>query len=240
MHLSMQRASRSNESTRNRFGRIGFAIGLAALLHLVAASLLASTAAAVSFRVDFRSSTYTVQSGDSFSDLLAQHSSESLIQSTITSGIEDISTTVYAGGVTNDYSVLMEATLEVAVAGQYRFQVGTDWGRGGAAALIDNSDGSVLDERVILGDVWWNYDWNDPDVFTTAFDLAAGDSVTLQWVGFEGCCGGASTIRFEVDGSGFVPLTEPNLTPFAVVPEPTSGLLLLLGLTGLGHGVRRR
>lgn len=202
--------------------------------------LLAATAAeAVSFRADFRNSTYQVQTGDSFADLLAQHESETLIQSNVTTGLEDISTAIHAAGVNRDYSVLMQTTIDVGVAGQFRFQVGTDWGRGGAAALIDNSDGSILSERVITDDIWWGYSWSNSDVFTTAFDLEAGDSVTLQWVGFEGCCGGSSTIRFEVDGGGYMPLTETNLAPYSAVPEPSSGLLLLLGLAGLGHSTRR-
>ena len=67
----------------------------------------------------------------------------------------------------------MSITLEVVTPGRYEFQVGTDWGRGGAAALIDNSDGSILDERVITDDIWWAYDWNDPDfnpVYHTTLD----------------------------------------------------------------------
>jgi hypothetical protein len=196
---------------------------------------IASPASALDFQVDFRQSTYQVSAGDTFSDLLAQHQSGSLIQSNVTTGLEDISTTVYAGGVTNDYSILMQSTLEVAVAGTYTFQVGTDWGRGGAAVLIDNATSSIVSERVIADDVWWNYDWNNPDVFTTTFDLAVGDSYTIAWVGFEGCCGGSSTLRFSVDGSAFLPLTSSHIDPL-LVPEPSASLMFALGLAGLALG----
>ena len=200
--------------------------------------LLASTASALDFQVDFRSSTYQTAAGDTFSDLLAQHQSETLIQSNVTQGLENISTSVYAAGVNRDYSILMSTTVDIGVAGRYEFQVGTDWGRGGATALIDNSDGSIVFERVITDDIWWGYDWSNPDVFTTTFDLAVGDSYTLAWVGFEGCCGGSSTLRFSVDGSPFVPLTSPNIDPLLAVPEPTAGALLMLGLAGLASSRR--
>ena len=97
--------------------------------------------------------------------------------------------------------------------------------------------GTVLDEVVRLDDVWWANDWNDPDVFTTQIALAAGTSYTLVWLGFEGCCGGATTIRFSFEGGPFQILNEPNLEPF-VVPE--AGMATLVGL-GLGSlAVRRR
>jgi len=190
------------------------------------------TAAALDFRADFRSSTFQASPGDSFSDLLIAHQAGTLIQSNVTTGLENISTSVYGAGVTQNYSLLMETSVEVGVEGQYTFQVGTDWGRGGAAALIDDLDGTILFEQVITEDVWWGYDWNDPDVFTTTFDFTAGDSYTLAWVGFEGCCGGSSTIRFSVEGSGFTALTSDAITPL-LVPEPSSLVLFLMGLTGL-------
>lgn len=208
---------------------------LASLLSLPVLLLAAGAASALSFRADFVSSTYQVQNGDTFADLLLAHQAGTPIQSTVTTGLENISTTVYANGVTQNYSILMTTSFEVAVAGTYTFQVGTDWGRGGAAALIDATSGSVLAERVIQGDVWWNYDWNDPDVFTTTATFDVGDAVTLTWVGFEGCCGGSSTIRFSVDGSGFAPLTETAFASFASnpVPEPSAAMLIGLGLIGL-------
>lgn len=199
--------------------------------------LLAAEAEALDFQVDFRTSTYQTQTGDTFSDLLAQHQdpNESLIQSTTATGLENISTAVYAAGVNRDYSLLMQVSLDVGVTGRYAFQVGTDWGRGGGSALIDNVSGSILSENILTGDLWWANNWNDPDVFTTSFDFSAGDSLTLMWVGFEGCCGGTTTLRFSVDGGAYMPLTDPFLAPYAItpVPEPSAAILMLLGLAGL-------
>ncbi len=189
------------------------------------ALLLGSAANALSFRADFRRSTYAVPGGADFATLMAQHSSEDLILSTVTDGLENISTAVHASGVRRDYSVLLTTTFRVSVAGAYTFQVGTDWGRGGAAAQLDEN-GAVVSERVIEDDVWWAYNWNHPDVFTTTANLSAGDEVTLAWVGFEGCCGGSSTIRFAYEGGVYQPLTKTNFAPYAV---PEASLLWLLG-----------
>ncbi|MFK7896359.1 MAG: CCXG family PEP-CTERM protein [Myxococcota bacterium] len=196
------------------------------------------SAAALDFRVDFRNSTYQTQVGDTFSDLLAQHESETLIQSSITQGLENISTSIYAGGVTNNYSMLMTTTIDIDMSGEYEFRVGTDWGRGGAAALIDDSDGSILYERVITDDVWWSNDFNNSDVFATSFSFTAGESYSLYWVGFEGCCGGSTTAFFSVDGGAFETFTDPNFAPFTAVPEPGTALLTAMGLVGLA--ARRR
>jgi hypothetical protein len=206
-----------------------------AWLASLALLLGAASAHALSFRADFRNSTYQTQASDTFSSLLAAHQAGSLIKSTVTTGLENISTAVYASGVTQNYSILMTTSFQVAVAGTYTFQVGTDWGRGGAAALLDGTTGSVLSQRVMTGDIWWNNDWNNSSVFTTTSTFTAGQNVTLSWVGFEGCCGGSSTIRFSVDGNAFQALSAANFQPYtvAVVPEPTTALLFGLGLFGL-------
>lgn len=192
--------------------------------------------------MDFTSTTYQVQAGDTWADLLAAHRAGALISANTLDGLVGISAPVLAGGTTTDYSLLMTTTVDVLVGGQYVFQVGTDWGRGGAAVVIDDDTGVVVDELVRTDDVWWNNDWSNPDVFTTTLDLAAGTSYTLGWVGFEGCCGGSATIRFSYEGSGFLDLDSANGDAFmASIPEPCTALHLALGLGALwGHGRRSR
>jgi len=169
-------------TARDGVGREVSMLGKSNPVRLIALSTvsllaLAAPSQALDFQIDFRSSTYQVTASDTFTSLLAQHQSESIIQTNITTGLENVSTTVYGNGISSNYSVLMSTTLHVGVAGEYTFQVGTDWGRGGAAALVDNTSGLILQERVITDDGWWGYSWSNPDVFTTTFNLADGDCV---------------------------------------------------------------
>lgn len=229
----------STPARSNRIALVQRAFALAATCVGLAAGILAPAEAhALSFRADFRSSTYQTQTGDGFLDLMLQHQAGSLIRSNVTTGLSGLSTAIYANGVTSNYSLLMTTTFQVGVAGTYTFQVGTDWGRGGAAALMNADSGAILSQRVITDDVWWNNDWNNADVFTTTSTFVVGDRVTLAWVGFEGCCGGSSTIRFSVDGSAYQNFTQTNFQSYAAVPEPSTAAYLALGLVGLASWPR--
>jgi len=226
----MERQSRQGSVRR----LAGFTCGLAAVFALGAA---AGPARAVTFDLTIASSTYQVQAGDTYADLVAQHQSETQLSSDTLLAIQGVSSPIYAG-VTTDYSILMTTLLNVTAGGTYQFQVGTDWGRGGAAVVIDNGTGAILDEFVTTNDLWWNNDWNDPDVFVTTVSLSAGSSYTLGWVGFEGCCGGATTVRFSYNGAPFQTMSDANLDPFAT-PEPGTAVLVALGLAGLSATRRR-
>ncbi len=219
------------ESTTGHIGRIVcVCVGLSILIPAFAQAL--------SFQVDFRDSTYQVQSGDTYSSLLAQHNSETLITANSLNALQGISAPVYAGGVNSDYSLLMTLDLNVLIGGTYTFQVGTDWGRGGASIVIDNTTSTIIDEFITTDDIWWANDWNNSDVFSSTVAMTAGSSYTLGWVGFEGCCGGAATIRYSVDGGAFQNFdSAAGDVNFVNSPEPGVGLLLGLGLAGLA--VRR-
>ena len=197
------------------------------------------SAAALTFQVDFATSTYQVVAGDTWASLIAQQQSEVQLSSDSLDLLDGVAAPIYAG-VSTDYSILMTTVIDVEVAGTYTFQVGTDWGRGGAAVVIDNATSSVLDEFVSTNDIWWNNDWNDPDVFTTTAALSVGSSYTIGWVGFEGCCGGPTTIRFSVDGAPYQPISNQNLDPFISNPEPGTGILLGAGVAMLAWSRRRR
>jgi len=202
---------------------------------LAACVFAANGASALSFQADFRNSTYDTQPSDTFASLLAQHQSETLIQSNVLTGFENIANTVHASGVTNDYSILLTTTITFSYSGHFSFQVGTDWGRGGAAGVFDGSN-NLVSETVYDRDLWWAYDWNDPDVFTTELDVIAGETYTFSWVGFEGCCGGSSTVRFAVDGGAYQAVNSTNLTPFtssSSIPEPGTGASVGLGVAAL-------
>jgi len=128
----------------------------------------------------------------------------------------------------------MTTTLDVDVAGDYTFQVGADWGRGGGAALIDTVSNTILQETVTEDDIWWGYNWNHTDVISTTYTLTEG-LYTMAWVGFEGCCAGSSTVRFSFNGAPFGALNMTNLTPYVVpIPAPVflfaSSVVALFGI----------
>jgi hypothetical protein len=210
---------------------------LAVLLACVLAAPLASTEAdALSFQAEFRSSTFQVMPGDTYADLLAAHLAGAPLASITLTGLENASAQVSAG-VSADYSILLVASLTSGVTGNFTFQVGADWGRGGVAAVVDDATGTVIQELVRTDDIWWNNDWNDPDVFTTNVVLNAGSSYSLVWLGFEGCCAGVTTIRYSYAGAPFQNLNDVNIAPL-VVPEAATGVLLGTGLAALAS--RRR
>ena len=53
-------------------------------------------------------------------------------------------------------------------------------------------------------------------------------------------CAGSSTLRFRVDGGAYQTIDTTSLAPYALAPEPGSGLLLGAGLLLLRLGRRRR
>lgn len=221
-------------------GRSTFFAGLLSLLFLCAGSV--EQAHALSFDVEFRESTYQVVAGDTYDDLVLEHQTGLILNTLQISGIDGLNS-VASAGVNTDYSTLITTTFIAAVTGTYSFQVGTDWGRGGATQGVDVGSGAVLDEFVTTDDIWWNLDWTNADVFTTNLNLTQGETYTMGWVGFEGCCGGDVTFRFAVDGSPFATFDDTNFSPYEIptpTPEPGSGLLLAMGLVGLCASRRPR
>jgi len=211
-------------------------------LSIALALLLAPRAMALDFQITFTTSTYqVVLPGDDYASLLTQFESEPVINTLTLQALEDISAPVYASGVNGDYGILMTTTIEPLQTGVYTFQVGTDWGRGGASIIKDIDTDTILDEYVTDQDLWWNNDWGNSSVFTTSATLTAGSTYEIGWLGFEGCCGGVATIRFSFDGGSFQVFDSPNGDPLMISnPEPGTGILLGLGLALLPRRRRRQ
>ena len=209
------------------------------LLSGIALLASAQSVAALNLSLDvtFTDSNYQVSNTDTFADLLAAHNAANTISTTNVSALDNVDTSVYAGNISGDYSVLMSATLNIKDAGNYEFRVGTDWGRGGGVALFETSTNTLLQEMVDPSDIWWSNNWNHGDVIYTSYNFAANTEYTIMWVGFEGCCAGSSTIQFSYEGSPFQLANVNNLTPH-VVPIPTSVALMTPAMLGLL--VRRR
>ena len=102
-------------------------------------------------------------------------------------------------------------------------EVGTDWGRGGLFALNG-------DYTNVLGDTWWARRWNHGDVIDITIDK--GFSGVLSLIGFEGCCGGQTSVRYSYDNKNWQTLAVS-------VPEPGTLTLMAIGMVGL-VALRRR
>jgi len=208
---------------------------------LLCTALLAGTAFSagafnLSLDVVFTDSNYQATGSDSFSDLLAAHNAANIISDTSVLALDGVDTSVYAGNISGDYSVLMTATLDINLAGSYEFQVGTDWGRGGGVALFDTASNTQLEEYVTSSDIWWANSWSNSDVISTTYEFTE-NQYTIMWLGFEGCCAGSSTIRFAYEGGAFQTASMTNLAPH-VVPLPAS--IYLLGAAIFGMSITRR
>jgi hypothetical protein len=214
---------------------------IAAGLVIAMSFLFSAAASALSFQLEFRTSTYQTVGGDTYDSLVLQHQSGGLLSSQTVDAIDGISSVTYAG-VNGNYSTLITTTFTAAVTGTYEFEVGTDWGQGGATRATHVGSGAVLDEFVTTNDIWWNNDWNDADVFSTVLNLTAGETYTFGWVGFEDCCGGNVNFRFSVNGSPPADLSDANFLPYeqpTLIPEPDTALLAGIGLAMLAVAGRR-
>jgi hypothetical protein len=212
-----------------------------AALYVIAAVFLAPAAAhSISFNLEYRGSTYQVVGSDTYNDLVLEFQSGTLLSTQTVGGIDGVTSTAYAG-TNNDYATLITTTFIAGATGIYEFQVGTDWGRGGGVLAVHVGSGTVLDSFVTTDDIWWGNNWSNPDVFSTVLSLTAGETYSLGWVGFEGCCGGAASFRFAVDGSAPQTLDSTNFLPFEMptpVPEPGTAILIGLGLAWLSVSAR--
>lgn len=211
----------------------------------IALIALSAPVAAVSYDINFTRSTYTVGDEDTFWDLLDAHEAGTYISSNSLTGFDGIQTTAQINGSARNHSIMLSTEFRVAKDTHYEFQVGADWGRGGAIAIFNNETETLASEQVFAEDIWWGNNWNNSDVISTDFDFTEG-SWSVIWIGFEGCCSGSTSVRFAENGGEFQALTDdyfyPHVIPtnkVAAVPVPTTAVLFGSAIGALLLGRRR-
>lgn len=196
---------------------------------LFAAGVFSSFASAYELTYSSRGSSYQVTGNESATDLLDEFHSSSPIycDQTAIADFTMINSAVTCGSGNSNLDDLVELTFDLATDADFRFEIGTDWGRGGAVIV----NGAL--NYITTDDIWWGYNWNNGDVIGNDLSLTAGLN-TIQWIGFEGCCNGSRSIRFSVDGGAYQALTGDNIAAYeaTAVPGPSTALLLLLGVFG--------
>ncbi|MFK7912287.1 MAG: CCXG family PEP-CTERM protein [Pseudomonadales bacterium] len=211
---------------------------------LTGAAALALSASAqaglLTFDYSVTSSNYQINGSESAQDLVDAHNAGSVLCTDSADGFVRMGPRQNCGFNTRGYSLNLTTEFDLSTAGEYTFQAGADWGRGGGVVLTDLDNGNTSLHSLRTDDVWWSRNWNNRDVFNTTFDLGPG-SYAVSWIGFEYCCGGETSIRYSYNGSEFSNFTAESFgTHLAEVPEPGIITMLGAGLAGVALIRRRR
>ena len=212
------------------------------LLTGAAALALSASAQATLLTFDYSvtRSNYQVNGSESSQDLINAHSAGAVLCTDSADGFVRMGPRQNCGFNTRGYSLNLTTQFDLSAGGEYTFQAGADWGRGGGVVLTDLDTGDSTLHSLRTDDVWWARNWNNRDVFNTTFNLDAG-SYAVSWIGFEYCCGGETSIRYSYNGSEFTNFTEENFgAHLAAVAEPETVALLGAGLLSLALVRRRR
>lgn len=140
----------------------------------------------------------------------------------------------FGSGTDLAYHFTVEFEVTAALAGQWSFRAGVDFGDGGTMMLDD----TVLATR--QDDLWWEGAWDSPGVLSGSAVLTEGLH-TLHLYGLERCCDGYFTTQFRVGDGSYVTFSNGDgLQPVANAPEPSGWAMLAAGAGVLGWVRRRR
>lgn len=197
-------------------------------------ALLPQQANAFDLTYSVNSSSYDVVGNESASQLITAFNNSTPVYCSeqAISNYTNIGSNALCGSGNSNLAYLTEFSFSLAGTTDIDFRAGMDWGRGGAVLV----DGNI--ENMRTDDIWWAYNWGSSDVIETNLTLSGG-SHTLQWIGFENCCNGLSSIQFRAEGSSWQALSDTHFgqyegTPSAV-PVPPALALFPLGLALMGR-----
>jgi hypothetical protein len=122
---------------------------------------------------------------------------------------------VVCGGTDSNVAYHASLQFDVAIAGDWSFRLGPDFGLGGALLV----DGSPIDFR--SDDIWWGLSWDDPSqIFQGTINLGVGTHV-FELYGADGCCDGPWGAQLKAPGADWTDIagvsTEPALRPQTIV-----------------------
>ncbi len=114
------------------------------------------------------------------------------------------------------------------------FDFAVDAGFGGAVYL----DNKLVTKNTT--DLWWGKNWNASSEILSFTSLLRAGNHTLEVFWAEGCCNGANSGRFSLNGVGnWQSLATANLDPLKPVPVPAAAWLFGSGIASL-FGLRRK
>lgn len=124
--------------------------------------------------------------------------------------------------------------INAAQAGSISFQVGPDFGKGGAVFL----NGTLL--AASNDDLWWGGNYGAASEILSLQNIAIGaGNHRLTVYGVEACCDGLQSAQYRLAGAnGWTTLSTTD--ELKAVPEPLTAALVLAGLVGMVAAGRKR
>jgi len=110
------------------------------------------------------------------------------------------------GGPNRNIAYMFRASFYTQGGYNWRFRIGSDFGRGGLGLL----DGRQIVSR--LGqNLWWRYRWQSRKVMTTPWRRLGRGRHLLEFLGFEGCCDGSASIQYQLNGGRWKSMSTGHL-----------------------------